>query len=73
MATDLEALRALLLRETHTWNRMRTRNLGYYRTEVTCSCGDTLWWGEHEGDPSYREVMGDHLLAAAITHTSEES
>ena len=48
----------------HSYDIMQSRNLGYYRTEVTCECGDVLWWGQHDGDPTWREVWVGHLLDA---------
>lgn len=42
----------------------QSRNLGYYRSEVTCDCGLVLWWGEHDGDPSRTEVWYGHLADA---------
>lgn len=37
----------------HTFNAQESINLGYYRTRVTCDCGQEVWWGEHAGDPSF--------------------
>lgn len=43
-----------------------SRNLGYYRTEVACSCGGTFWFGAHAGDPSATDAWGGHLADALL-------
>lgn len=35
-------------------------NLGYYRSQVHCSCAAEWWAGEHSGDPSYEEMWAIH-------------
>lgn len=48
-----------------------TRNLGYYRTQVDCSCGTPWWFGDHDGDPSHDAARAEHLSAAQpITATA---
>lgn len=41
-----------------------TRNLGYYRTQVDCSCGTPWWFGGHDGDPSHDDAKASHLAGA---------
>ncbi|MFE6966923.1 hypothetical protein ACFVAJ_17565 [Agromyces sp. NPDC057679] len=43
-----------------------SRNLGQYRTEVDCACGAKLWWGEHEGDPTFHNVWHGHVAVAVL-------
>jgi hypothetical protein len=35
-------------------------NLGYYRSDVHCSCAAEWWAGDHEGDPSYADMWDLH-------------
>ncbi|BDZ52409.1 hypothetical protein GCM10025867_46500 (plasmid) [Frondihabitans sucicola] len=39
---------------------VNTLNLGYYRTQVECSCGTSWWYGIHEGDPEYDRAKRAH-------------
>jgi len=46
--------------------RVSSKNLGYYRTEITCSCGETYWGGDHEGDPSLWSAQSLHVAHAVL-------
>ena len=35
-------------------------NLGYYRSDVHCSCAAEWWAGDHEGDPGYEAMWNIH-------------
>ena len=37
-----------------------SKNLGYYRTFIECSCGAGWWYGAHEGDPSASDRWDIH-------------
>jgi hypothetical protein len=50
----------------HWYDISESRNLGYYRTEITCACGAVLWWGDHDGDPHRAEVWNGHLADALL-------
>lgn len=59
---------------------VQSDNLGYYRSQVHCSCAAEWWAGEHEGDPSYEDMWAIHrafvisqFLAARSTSTGSES
>ena len=62
---EREALISLILAEGHEVGMQLSRNLGYYRTEANCECGAVLRWGEHDGDPTWRQVYGGHLADVA--------
>lgn len=38
----------------------QSRNLGYYRTFIECSCGDGWWFGDHVGDPTADDRWAIH-------------
>jgi phosphoenolpyruvate carboxylase len=43
-----------------------SKNLGYYRTESVCACGESWMSGDHDGDPDFYEQMYRHgALAVA--------
>ena len=37
-----------------------SKNLGYYRTFIECSCGAGWWFGGHSGDPSAEDRWAIH-------------
>lgn len=37
--------------DAHRLDYEGSRNLGYYRTFIECSCGAGWWFGDHAGDP----------------------
>lgn len=54
---DFLALAIARAIEAHSFNAEESENLGYYRTRVTCACGEDVWWGERDnGDPSFTEA-----------------
>lgn len=55
---DLLALLAAVDQHRPLWEQ--SRNLGYYRTEVDCTCGATLWYGGHDEDPDWLDVWDAH-------------
>jgi hypothetical protein len=51
-------------------------NLGYYRSQVHCSCAAEWWSGEHAGDPSFSDMWAIHraeVLALFILNEPKES
>lgn len=42
------------------------RNLGEYRTEVICTCGAKIYYGDHERMPSLAEAMTAHRFNTEI-------
>lgn len=58
MNGDVLALLAVLDQHRPLWDK--SRNLGYYRTEVDCTCGATLWYGGHDEDPDWVDVWDEH-------------
>lgn len=48
-----------------------SRNLGYYRTQIDCSCGTSWWYGTHDEDPSRDEAEAAHL--AGTTNLTEQA
>ena len=52
-----------------------TGNLGYYRSDVHCSCAAEWWAGDHEGDPSYEVMWNIHraeVIAGALAEHDAE-
>ena len=54
---ELEIVDAL---DQHELMLDSSRNLGYYRTFIECSCGAGWWYGVHEGDPSASDRWAIH-------------
>ena len=53
---------AEVLAEHQDWTYQK--NLGYYRSEYLCGCGETFWSGDHEEDPSFNQATAAHQAAA---------
>jgi hypothetical protein len=68
VAASREALieHLVTIENDHWYDISESRNLGYYRTEITCACGAVLWWGGHDGDPHRAEVWNGHLADALL-------
>jgi hypothetical protein len=49
--------------DAHWLRGDESRNLGYYRTFIECSCGAGWWFGAHEGDPSAEDRWALHRAA----------
>ena len=62
-----EMLPAPQTTEHHT---VKDVNLGYWRTGVTCSCGDKFMFGDHAEDPTYDEAWRWHILTAKAYEAS---
>ena len=45
-----------------------SRNLGYYRTFIECSCGAGWWCGDHDGDPHSEDRWAIHR--AQVIHAA---
>jgi hypothetical protein len=65
-ASEVALVEAL---DAHWLRTDDSRNLGYYRTFIECSCGTGWWFGGHRGDPSPVDRWTLHratVLRAAI-------
>ena len=71
-AAELEEAGQQIIEALDTHYLVDDRNLGYYRTEVTCACGESWWYGEHDGDPRRWEMWDKHRVSviAALRSSS---
>lgn len=70
--TALEEAGQQIIEALDTHYLVDDRNLGYYRTEVTCACGESWWYGEQDGDPRRWEMWDKHRVSviAALRSSS---
>lgn len=58
VSDDTLALMAVMDQHRPKWEE--SLNLGYYRTEVECTCGVKLRYGDHDEDPHWENVWDAH-------------